>query len=131
MIHVLGIDAVDISRFASWHTKPHTSLHRIFTAEEIAYALQDTKKSAERFAVRFAAKEAFLKGVQQLFVEKYFSLLKIARCCFVQKNSHGQPFLRVDWQQLIGHSSPDIFCTISLTHTHTTAIAVVMLSKNL
>jgi phosphopantetheine--protein transferase-like protein len=129
MIQAIGIDAVDIERFSQWHTKSLTSLRRIFSEAEIAYALENSVKSAERFAVRFAAKEAFLKAVQQLFPTHIFSLLKILKYCSVEKTTTGQPYLIIDWHQLLGHDMPTISHSVSLTHTHTTAFAVVLLYK--
>ncbi len=129
MMQAIGIDAVEIARFAQWHTKSLTSLQRVFSKAEIAYALENSAKSAERFAVRFAAKEAFLKAVQQLFPVHTFSLLKILKYCSIEKTSTDQPYLIIDWHQLIGQDIPTISHSVSLTHTHTTAFAVVMLYK--
>lgn len=63
MIIGIGVDLVDVKRFESiifrWQ---HKFLKRVFTDTEIRYC--NTKKHpAQRFATRFAAKEAFIKAL--------------------------------------------------------------------
>ncbi len=63
MIIGIGVDLVDVRRFESiiyrWQER---FLKRVFTDEEIRYC--NTKKHpAQRFATRFAAKEAFIKAL--------------------------------------------------------------------
>lgn len=63
MILGIGVDLVDVKRFESiifrWQ---HRFLKRVFTDKEIRYC--NTKKHpAQRFATRFAAKEAFIKAL--------------------------------------------------------------------
>lgn len=63
MIIGIGVDLVDVKRFESiiyrWEQR---FLKRIFTDKEISYC--NTKKHpAQRFATRFAAKEAFIKAL--------------------------------------------------------------------
>lgn len=66
MVLGIGIDSVDIARFEQWHTYSHKKLLRVFSPAEIAYSLENPTKSAERFAVRFAAKEALFKALTPL-----------------------------------------------------------------
>lgn len=63
MIIGIGVDLVDVRRFESiifrWQER---FLRRVFTDKEIKYC--NTKKHpAQRFATRFAAKEAFAKAI--------------------------------------------------------------------
>ena len=63
MIIGIGVDLVDVRRFESiifrWQ---HKFLQRVFTDTEIRYC--NTKKHpAQRFATRYAAKEAFIKAL--------------------------------------------------------------------
>jgi len=63
MIIGIGVDLVDVRRFESiifrWRER---FLKRVFTDKEIRYC--NTKKHpAQRFATRFAAKEAFIKAL--------------------------------------------------------------------
>ena len=61
MIKGIGIDSVEVARFAHWYSYPHASLRRIFSNTEIDYCLARTAQSSAHFAARFAAREAFLK----------------------------------------------------------------------
>lgn len=63
MIVGVGVDLVEIARIrramARWHDR---FLQRVFTEEELAYALR-RRDPAEHLAARFAAKEATLKAL--------------------------------------------------------------------
>jgi len=62
MIVGTGIDIVDITRFERFVAEKNVTLfRRIFTAAEIDYC-SARKRSAQHFALRFAAKEALLKA---------------------------------------------------------------------
>ncbi len=63
MIIGIGVDLIDVTRFESiiyrWQQR---FLRRVFTDKEISYC--NTKKHpAQRFATRYAAKEAFIKAL--------------------------------------------------------------------
>src|ERR1035437_5052092 len=63
MIFGTGIDIVDISRFERFVKEDNILLfHRLFTTAEITYCTA-RKRIAQHFALRFAAKEAFLKAL--------------------------------------------------------------------
>lgn len=60
----IGIDLVRVSRVAeSIEQFGDRFLHRVFTDQEIAYARHAPALTVERFAARFAAKEATLKAL--------------------------------------------------------------------
>lgn len=63
MIIGIGIDLVDVRRMEGiifrWHEK---FLRRVFTEREIRYC-NNKKNPAQRFATRYAAKEAFIKAL--------------------------------------------------------------------
>lgn len=63
MIIGIGVDLVDVKRFESMIFRwQHKFLKRVFTDAEIRYC--NTKKHpAQRFATRFAAKQAFIKAL--------------------------------------------------------------------
>ena len=62
MIIGTGIDIVDITRFQRFVAEENIPLlRRIFTPAEIDYC-SARKRSAQHFALRFAAKEALLKA---------------------------------------------------------------------
>lgn len=126
MIKAIGLDAVEIERFAAWHTFSCAQLERIFRPAEINYCLTIPTLSAQRFAVRFAAREAFFKAVCCAYPETYFSLLATCRALEIVTSSTA-PQLQVNWNMLMPQSTQPPDCLISLTHTSTTAIAQVVL----
>lgn len=125
MIIALGIDSVDIKRFKNWQNYSQNQLRRVFSQAEIDYCLSVPKKSAERFAIRFAAKEAFFKSISQLYPEKCFQLLVVAKNCEIIKTVSA-PELSVDWHAL---NLPNLKALISLTHTQKTASAAVIIQE--
>lgn len=129
MILGTGIDSVEIKRFERWQSYAPTQLRRILSPEEIDYCLAQPNKSAERFAARFAAREAFYKalcvaapGIKLPFLT-LCSKVRVAR---LQK----APQLEVDWEYLRALCpAPLTRCKahLTLTHTATTATAMVIL----
>lgn len=132
MIFGIGIDSVDIKRFEAWSTYNPQQLRRIFSEQEIAYCLQSTAKSAERFAVRFAAREAFFKALSMYQPEHAIPFLTLCKLVRVEKNSNNSPHLIVNWEHITAHYAiPPVRVLISLTHTHQIATAFVILSEKL
>lgn len=127
MILGIGIDIVDIDRFVDWNLKPMNQLKYIFSAEEISYCLEIPLQSAERFAVRFAAKEAFYKSYCA-WQTQAIPFNTVAKWISVCKSSQGIPHLKVNWQQLNVPFEP--FCHVTLSHAKTVAIAYVVLESN-
>lgn len=125
----IGIDAVEISRFARWQTYSDTKLSRIFSADEIIYCRACPAKSAERFAVRFAAREALYKALCQAYSQEKILFLRLCAHTTISHGSHGQPEIIVQWN-LLGltvNTPPTIF--LSMTHTKTLAMAWIVLQK--
>ena len=58
----VGLDVVDIDRFRRTLERTPTIVAKLFTAGEQAYA-ETAKDATERYAVRFAAKEAVMKAL--------------------------------------------------------------------
>ena len=124
MIIGIGIDSVEIHRFAHWQNYSKNRLQRIFSDEEIVYCLSNSLKSAERFAARFAAKEAFYKAISPLHPQEPF--LKVAK--YIEVNHEdGRPVLHANRERF--YSVHPTICHISLTHTKTTTTAVVIIEK--
>jgi holo-[acyl-carrier protein] synthase len=133
MILGMGIDAVEIERFAAWHQLTKKQLLRIFLPEEVNYCLALPIKSAERFAARFAAKEAFFKALSAAVPGHGLSLLSICRNVSVVRQAGMPPVLQVNWQSLSDLSEKalpaGISVHLSITHTKTMAITVVFIEK--
>lgn len=117
MILGIGIDLVEIERFADWHTKPVSSLERIFHPDEIAYCLSEPAKSAERFAVRFAAREALYKALSSLEKYKRTPFLTLCKKIWV---SNGKLYT-------LGLLSGEIQVHLSLSHSRLGACALVVI----
>jgi len=109
-----GIDIVDIKRFEN---PSQHFLQRVFTAEEIDYALSKGRAS-QTFAGIFAAKEAFLKTVGT-GIFGGIALTDIT----VSHNVNGRPFLILS--DKIGINSDCV--DISISHTDQTAVAMCII----
>ena len=130
MILGIGIDSVDIKRFENWSAYSPQQLRRIFSEQEIAYCLQNPAKSAERFAVRFAAREALFKALSMYQPNHTIPFLTLCRLVKVEKNSNHSPYLVADWNQItVQWTIPPIQVLLSLTHTHQIATAFVILQN--
>ncbi len=125
MIIALGIDSVEIDRFRNWHTFSAKKLSRIFSPAEIHYCLSDQTKSAERFAVRFSAKEALFKAISQAYPQRVSNLLLIARSSEMIKKK-GAPEIIVNWHAL---KLAPLQAIISATHTRQIASASIILQR--
>ncbi|MFC1870769.1 4'-phosphopantetheinyl transferase superfamily protein [Candidatus Dependentiae bacterium] len=128
MIIGLGIDSVEIERFTSWYDYPEQQLLKILSMPEIEYCKENKQLSAQRFAVRFAAREAFFKAFNSSLPEIYIPFLTCCRSLTLTHNHHGAPQLHINWK-LLGFSEPQCTPLISLTHTGTTASASILLQK--
>ncbi len=134
MILGIGIDTVEIERFSDWHNKTKEQLQKIFSPDEIAYCLSgNVQTSAERFAVRFAAREAFFKAFHamcdKLNIEEHGGLLSVQKSVHVKRSDHGAPTLHIEWQSLAPELDNAPYVHISLTHTNNVATAIVLLEK--
>lgn len=120
MILGIGVDSVEIERFAQWQTYSQKKLRRIFSQSEIDYCLEKSNQSAERFAVRFAAREALYKALSYAFPDKKIPFLTLCSKTTITKKD-GLP-------HLILHDDLGIdtnFLTIHLSLSHSQTIATV------
>ncbi len=63
MVYGIGVDITDITRFERFLEEGKDALiRRVFTSGEISYC-SCKKRSAQHYALRFAAKEAFFKAL--------------------------------------------------------------------
>ncbi|MCX5922858.1 MAG: 4'-phosphopantetheinyl transferase superfamily protein [Candidatus Dependentiae bacterium] len=130
MILGIGIDSVEIQRFKEWHAFTQKSLQRIFSEEEISYCLSNKAKSAERFAIRFAAREALFKTLSSAYPTFELPFLTLCRLVRTEKNHRGAPCLQVDWSRCLPLATQTYpICHTSWTHTATTATAIVVLEE--
>lgn len=116
----VGIDLVEVKKVARlvdrWGDR---FLHRVFTAEEIAYCMQKSDPNPS-LAARFAAKEAFIKALSGIGGERVRY-----RDVEVRRGKTGPPGLRLSVQHgcLEGKA-----LSVTLTHTQDHAAACVLIS---
>lgn len=129
MILSIGIDSVEIDRFSDFTCKTRAQLKHLFSDAEIAYCLSNQSKITERFAVRFAAKEAFYKAIHQLLPNKKLPLFTVCTHVEVIAASNGAPQLNVNWNYFREHIQlpATITAHISITHTKTTATTIIII----
>lgn len=118
----IGMDMVDIQRIAR-AVENSRLVDRVYTSREAAYCR--TQTGAASFAVRFAAKEAFLKalgtgladGIRGHDVE-------------VVRAENGRPSIAVSGRagEIMEERGISV-AHVTLTHTATTAAATVVLEK--
>ena len=123
MIAGIGIDLIEIESIAvSLHSKQF--LRKVFTEAEIEEC-QSMANSTERFAGKFAAKEACMKAVGKGIRQgAWFTQIEILN------EESGAPFVRVSGEmetsiRAIGMSK----IHVSVTHTKSVAAAVVILES--
>jgi holo-[acyl-carrier protein] synthase len=123
MIYGIGIDLVKISRLKSAIEKWGKSfLKRIFTEDEIAYCYE-RKEPYPSLAVRFAAKEAFVKAIGS---EIHIPLTDIE----IINDKSGRPSIKIKGKLKQFFKKKSIrHCHLSLSHEKEYGIAYVVLEK--
>ena len=124
MVFGIGTDIIEISRVEEKLRRTGGLKKRVFTPREIAYC-ESKAKSAQHFAARFAAKEAFLKATGTGWSRGY-RFIDIE----VLNNERGKPELMVQ-------GKVKDFCRehgitgfhVTLSHSRDLAKAVVVLEK--
>jgi holo-[acyl-carrier protein] synthase len=120
-----GVDIVEIARFERFLREGNDALfQRLFTAVEIEYCA-GKKQSAQHYALRFAAKESFMKalgtGLRNGLCWKDMEVV----------NDHlGKPELRLYRRALEMFQEAGLgSCFLSLSHDAGCAIAMVVLER--
>lgn len=119
MMFKIGIDSVEISRIAE-SLNNDRFLNEYFGSAEIS-ELEKRGKPFQSVAACFAAKEAFSKAVGTGFGA--FSLNEVE----VLHNENGKPYLLLSGKAK--ELSQGFSSDISITHTKSTATAIVILFK--
>jgi holo-[acyl-carrier protein] synthase len=124
LVFGIGTDIIETSRVEEKLRRTGGLKNRVFTPREIAYC-EAKAKSAQHFAARFAAKEAFLKAIGTGWRGGYrFVDIEILN------NEQGKP-------ELVVRGKVKDFCVengitgfhVSLSHIKDLAKAVVVLEK--
>ena len=113
----VGVDVVDVARFALALERRPRLIERLFTARERV----DARERPERLAARFAAKEAVLKALGSGLGDASFQSIEVRRA------PSGAPEI------VLHDEARDLAATrgvatlhVSLSHTATTATAFVV-----
>ena len=123
MILGLGVDIAEVSRVrAAIERHGERFLNRIFTPAEIAYC-RSRRNSTERFAARFAAKEATMKalgtGLRRGITWRNMEVSNI---------KGGKPSMKLSGRALeVFHGMGGSNIVLSITHTSTLALAEVII----
>ena len=111
MITAVGCDVEEISRFEN---KKDAFLKRIYTPAELDYCLSK-KFPAKHLAVRYCAKEAVVKALFSLGIKNvFYADIDVVRA------ENGVPSIK-----LLKNIETNIDFSVSLSHSKTTAMAVV------
>lgn len=118
---MIGIDIVDVSRIRDLvDAYADKFLKRIFTDREILYCNFSARLRYQRFAARFAAKEALIKAIG----EKPFAWTDVE----VVKTDAGRPDFELYGKAALYANEQGIMdIYLSMSHTQTTAAAMVYL----
>ena len=127
MIVGIGIDLVEVNRFDSWAAYTHAQLRTTLSEQEIVYCLSVPLKSAQRFAARFAAREAFFKAINAVAPELPF--LTACRAIAVHHGPNNRPELVIDWLMLAPYVREEYTTHVSITHTDSIATVFVVIEK--
>ena len=119
----IGIDAVEIDRFALMLERTPSTRERLFTTEELEYA-SGFANPAPSLAARFAAREATMKALGVGLGAFGFHDV------WVRREISGRPMLMVEGAALdLARSAGVVRWNVSLTHTASIAIAHVVASS--
>lgn len=113
----LGIDILEISRMKSKLCND-VFMNRVFSKTEKEIILNKGKNAAQTAAANFCGKEAFVKAIGTGFRSMDLNNIEILR------NNVGKPFIQLSGSYKQNFETMSF--EISLTHTETTAAAVVI-----
>ncbi len=112
-----GIDIVEIKRMEK-AAKSERFVKRVFTAEEIAYAIK-RKIPSRHLAGRFAAKEACIKALEKAENLKWTDME-------VVNAGSGRPSMRLHGEAARALGQRKIFLSIAYTKDHALAIVAIV-----
>lgn len=124
MIAGIGTDIVEIHRIEEKIKRSADFATHVFSVNEIEYC-QKQKNPYMHFAARWAVKEAFLKAYGVRFIGNH-RLPDIETL----HNEHGKPFIRLHHRALQEFTDKQFgLIHVSISHTHTHAMAFVIIEK--
>lgn len=119
----VGVDCEEIARFRRLPFGRNKRFYkRIFTPQEIEYCIS-FRDPYPRFAVRFAAKEATIKALNNI-ARPFYADVEI------QKDKRQQPKIYIDKNRFEGTKHFDMLLSLAHSNSHATAFVVVTDNKN-
>lgn len=116
----IGVDAVELERFARVLARTPQLVERVFTPAEAAYARR-RRDPTERFAVRFAAKEAVLKAMGVGLWSCALTAIEVVRA------DSGEPSVALhDGAAALAAERGVSRWAVTLSHTDAQAVAVAV-----
>jgi len=117
----LGVDILEVKRIKQiFNKRKKAFLKRIYTQEEIKYC-ENKKRSIESFAVRFSAKEAFIKAIENEYNITYKEIE-------VVKKESKKPAIILSGQALKAAKEKNVTeILVSLSHQKNYVIANIIL----
>ncbi|HKL12222.1 MAG TPA: holo-ACP synthase [Halanaerobiales bacterium] len=117
----LGVDILEVKRIKDLIDKQGDKfLTRIFTPKEINYC-QSKKRALESFAVRFSAKEAFIKAIESDYNIAYKSIE-------IDKKENKKPKVNLSGKALLAAEEKNVTdILISLSHEKNYVTANIIL----
>jgi len=125
MIVSIGIDIVEVYRISETIQRTPRFVERVFTVKERVYCESKGAASAQSFAARFAAKEAFLKALKTGWRGKI-----TWHDMEILNDAQGVPNLEIkgEARALLDNLGADKI-HLSMSHTTDHAVAQVILEK--
>lgn len=122
MILGIGIDLVELPPFEKLLTRCDNTLRRILTTEELEWFtdLPTSRRQVEWLAGRFAGKEAAIKAFQVVGTFGFLDFI-------ISTGNSNKPELRFASTVPTVHKGRRLISHLSITHTGTTAGAIVVL----
>lgn len=111
---LIGSDIVEVNRIKKAILKNKSFLNRVFSKEEIDYCMNKKTHIYESFAVRFAAKEAYIKAISKMLDSNFSINLNDIK---IINDNRGKPILV---------EKNNFKNSLSLSHTKDFAIANVI-----
>ncbi|MEQ8352676.1 MAG: holo-ACP synthase [Leptospiraceae bacterium] len=131
MIYGIGVDIVHVPEFAAALAEPGTSFFKdYFSNLEFDYCMNAApQQQAQRFAVRYAAKEACLKALDGARISSPAAFNFQYREASICKDEYGRPFFQFSGQTDQFVRSNELRSRVSLSHSVDYAIAQVSMER--
>ncbi len=112
-----GVDIIETERIEKAINRNSKFINEIYTSKEIEYCENKGKEKYKSYAVRFAAKEAYVKALGTGFSSK-----NIPKQIEILNNKEGKPFIYIDGKKKDN-------CELSMSHSKFYAVAYVLIVK--